>query len=82
MCSVTKCKQSYLIRVFHDTRFLSDYLTDLYTGKSKINFVKNRPQWGLNPQPLDHDSNAPPTELSHHFVVCVNHKGLYKVMLY
>ena len=33
--------------------FLSDYLTDLYTGKMKINFIKNCPQWGLKPGPLD-----------------------------
>ena len=52
--------------------FLSDYLTDLYTEKSKINFI-NSPQWGLNPQPLDHHYNTLPTELSHYFVVCVNH---------
>ena len=52
--------------------FLSDYLTDLYTGKSKINFVKNNPRWRLNPLPLDHDSNTLPTELSHYFVVCVS----------
>ena len=30
--------------------------------QSKINFVKNYPQWGLNPQPPDHHSNALPTE--------------------
>ena len=29
--------------------FLSDYLT----VQSKINFVKNYPQWGLSPQPPD-----------------------------
>ena len=29
----------------------------------KINFVKNCPQWGWNPGPPDHDSNALPTEL-------------------
>ena len=38
--------------------FLSDHLTDLYTGKSKKKFVKNCPQSGLNPGPLDHHSNA------------------------
>ena len=31
--------------------------------QNKINFVKNCPQWGLNSQPLDHDSNALTTEL-------------------
>ena len=49
--------------------------------QNKTNFIKNCPQWGLNLQPLDHHSNALPTELSHYLIVCVN-KGLYKVMLY
>ena len=31
--------------------------------QNKINFVKNCPQWGWNPGPLDHCSNAQPTEL-------------------
>ena len=43
--------------------FLSDYLTDLYTGKSKKKFVTNYPQWGLKPGPPDHEANALPTEL-------------------
>ena len=30
----------------------------------------------------DHHSNALPTELSHYLVVCGNHLGLYKAMLY
>ena len=39
-------------------------LSDRYKVKQiKINFVKNCPQRGCNPQPLDHDSNALPTEL-------------------
>ena len=29
--------------------------------QNKINFVKNCPQWGLNSQPLDHQSRALPT---------------------
>ena len=29
----------------------------------KINFVKNCPQWSLNPWPSDHQSHALPTEL-------------------
>ena len=40
---------------------------------NKINFVRNYPQWGLNSQPLDHQSDALPTELSHYLVVAVNH---------
>ena len=39
-----------LIWVFYDRSFLSDYLTDLYTVKSKKIFVKNCPQWGLKPR--------------------------------
>ena len=42
---------------------VSDYLTDLYTGKSKNKFFKNCPQWGLKPGPLDLQANALPTEL-------------------
>ena len=34
--------------------FLSDYLTDLKLHSTKINFIKNCPQWGLNSQPPDH----------------------------
>ena len=62
--------------------FLSDYLTDLYTGKSKKKFVKKCPQLGLNPVPLNHHANALPTELSQHSVASLNLHGLYKVMLY
>ena len=32
----------------------------------KINFVKNCPQWGLNCQPPDHQSNVLPDDLSHY----------------
>ena len=54
--------------------FLSDFLSDSSKViQNKINFVKNCPQWDLNPQPPDHNSNALPTELSHYLVVCVNH---------
>ena len=28
--------------------------------EQKTNFIKNRPQWGWNPGPLDHQSNALP----------------------
>ena len=62
--------------------FLSDYLTDLYTGKGKKKILKNCPQWGLKPGPLDHKANALPTELSQHSVARLNLPGLYKVMLY
>ena len=41
--------------------------------QNKINFAKNCLQWGLNSQPLDHQSHALPTELSHYLVVGVNH---------
>ena len=34
----------------------------------KINFVKNSPHWGLNPQPQDHQSNTLPTELGRHLL--------------
>ena len=36
----------------------------------------------LNPQPPDHQSHTLPSDLSHYLVACVNHQGLYKVMLY
>ena len=48
---------------FSRKAFLSDYLTDLYIGKSKKTFVKNCPQWGLKPGPLDPEANVLPTEL-------------------
>ena len=46
--------------------------------QSKINFVKNCPQWGLNSQPPDLDSNALTTELSQHSVASLNFHGLIK----
>ena len=54
------------IRVFHDRPVwhISVRLSDRsVVTQHKINFVKNRPQWGLNPQPPDHQSPALPTEL-------------------
>ena len=45
-------------------------------------FVKNCPQLGLNPWPLDHHANALPTELSQHSVASLKLHGLHKVMLY
>ena len=38
--------------------FMSDYLTDFYTGKKKKVSSKNCPQSGFNPGPLDYHSNA------------------------
>ena len=58
------------IRVFH--AFLSDNLRDLKL-QTKINFIKNCPQWALNPQPSDHHSKVLPTETSYYLVVCMNH---------
>ena len=49
---------------------------------SKKSKMKNCPQQSLNPGPLDHHSNTLLTELSYYLVVCVNHLGLYKVILY
>ena len=63
-------------RVFHDRPVwrISVRLSDRSeVTQHKINFIKNCPQWGLNSQPLDHQSNALPDELSHYLVVCVNH---------
>ena len=48
---------------------MSDYLTDLYTGKNKIKFIKNYPQWGLKPGPLDLQANALPTELGRNLLL-------------
>ena len=56
----------YPIWVFHDKEIwrTSVRLSDRSkVTQNKINFVKNWPQWGWNPQPLDHHSNALPTEL-------------------
>ena len=58
--------------VFHDKAFLSDYLINLKLHRTKKNFIKNCPQWGLNSQPTDHDSNALTTEISQHSVVSLN----------
>ena len=64
--------------------FLSDYLTDLCTGKSKKNFVKNCPQLGLNLGPPDYHSNVLPTELGRNLLgisevtfVCFMHHFTY-----
>ena len=54
------------IRVFHDKEIwhISVRLPDRSkVRQNKINFIKNCPQWGLNSQLPDHDSNALPTEL-------------------
>ena len=40
--------------------------------QNKIYFIKNCSEWGLNSQPMDHQSNALPTELSYYLGVCVN----------
>ena len=53
-------------RVFHDKEIwpISVRLSDRSEViQRKINFVKNCPQWGLNPQPPDHQSPALPNEL-------------------
>ena len=55
-------------QVFHDKEIWSISVTLFDRSEvtqHKINFVKNCPQWGLNLQPLDHQSNALPDELSH-----------------
>ena len=55
-------KEKYATLVFHLS--VSVRLSErCKVTQNKINFVKNCPQWGLNPQPLDHHSNALPTEL-------------------
>ena len=38
------------------------------TSKEQNKFHHKLPRWGLNLQPLDHQSNALPTELSHYLV--------------
>ena len=55
--------------VFHDTRFCQIILTNLYTVKSEKNSTKNCAQWGLNPGPLDHHSNALLTVLAWYVLV-------------
>ena len=50
--------------------------------QNKINFVKNCPQWGWKPGPLDLQTSALPTELSQHSVASLNLHCLYKVTLY
>ena len=56
--------------VFHDKEIsrISVRLSDKSkVTQNKINFVKNCPKWGLNPQPPDHHSNVLPTELGRDF---------------
>ena len=50
--------------------------------EEQTKFIKNHPQYGWNPGPLDHHSNALPTQLSQHSVASLNLHGLCKVMLY
>ena len=78
LCSfVTYMQLSFsIIRLFLPT---SGRILPALTEKSK---VKNCPQWGLNPRPLEHHTNALLTELSKHLVTSLNLWGLYKVMLY
>ena len=53
------CSKVYSAQIFEfftiglSDAFLSDYLTVLKLHKTKINFIKNCPQWGLNSQPPD-----------------------------
>ena len=52
---------NFIKRVFHDKEIwcISVRLSDRSkVTQHKINFVKNCPQWGLNPQPPDNQSNA------------------------
>ena len=65
-------------RIFSRCTFLSDYLTDFYTGKSKKKLSKVIPSGGWNPRPPDHHSNALPTELCQHSVASLNLHGLKK----
>ena len=51
-------------------------------GEEQNKIVKDCPQWGLKPGPLDLQANALPTELSQHSVATLNLHDLYKVMLY
>ena len=69
------------IWVFHNTRFYQIIWQISTQGRAK-KYIKNCPQWGWNPWPLDLHSNALATELSQHSVASLNLHGLYKVMLY
>ena len=68
--------------VFHDRSFCQIIWQIFTQGRAKKKFIKNCPQWGLKPGPLDLQANALPTELSQHSVGSLNLHSLYKVMLY
>ena len=66
-------------RVFHDRPVwrISVRLSDRsQVTQHKINFVKNCPEWGLNPWPPDHQSPALPTELARHLLETISHVEL------
>ena len=53
----------YSIWIFHDKEIwhISVRLSDRFkVTQHKINFIKNCPQWDLNPQPSDHQAHALP----------------------
>ena len=62
-CVCTRINSSFHINEFLTIR-VSVRLSDRSkVTQNKINFVKNCPQWGWNPGPPDHHSNAQPTDL-------------------
>ena len=76
--NVHKVKIKHQIPIGFFMMHVSVRLFDRSLHKKKI--VKSCPQWGWNPGPPDHHSNALPTEPSQHSVAILNLHGL-KVML-
>ena len=70
LCSVRRITGKSTHSSFSIIHFLPNLAL---TEQSKI---INCPQWGMNAGPLDHHSNALPTDLSHYLVVCESIKPL------
>ena len=63
--------------VFHDRRFCQ-IIRQIFTKEEQKKIRQKFPQWGWNPGPPDHETNAWPTELSQHSVASLNLHGLFK----
>ena len=83
-CNLEICRIVIRMERFGDSRSYSSFsiIRHFLPNRGRIvsalmvkSRIKNCSSWELNPQPQDHHSNYLPTELSHYFVVGVNHKS-------
>ena len=73
------------IRIFYDgpSWRISVRLSDRsQVTQNKINFIKNYPQWGLNPWLHDHHSNTLPTELGRNLLKIWSEISLFHAPLH